>query len=169
MKIIVGFRRLSRVITLSILYYFEASENLSPAEVFNIFCGNFAPDPDEEQVFGCEARVFEQVLPYVREVFMGVTSHLEDLDRTLTSASENWRLDRMSKVDRNIMRIALYEMLYREDIPPKVSINEAIDLGKDYGTEDSGAFINGILDHVHQMLNRKTVGPGADEAAGREE
>ncbi len=169
MKIIVGLRRLSRVITLSLLYYFEGIEKLSPEEVFNIFRGNFAPDPEEEQVFGCEVRVFEQALPYVREIFMGVTSHLEDLDRTLTSASENWRLDRMSKVDRNIMRIALYEMLHRKDIPPKVSINEAIDLGKEYGTEDSGAFINGILDHVHQMLNRNMIGPGEDEAAGREE
>jgi N utilization substance protein B len=165
----VGLRRLSRVITLSILYYFEASENLSPEEVFNIFRGNFSPEPQEEQIFDCEPHVFEQALPYVREIFMGVATNLENLDRTLASASENWRLDRMSKVDRNIMRIALYEMVYRDDIPPKVSINEAIDLGKEYGTEDSGAFINGVLDHVHQMLGRNEIGPGVDESAGREE
>jgi len=62
--------------------------------------------------------------------------------------SRNWRLSRMSCVDRNIMRIAVYEMLFCSDIPAKVSINEAIDIGKKYGTEESGAFINGILDSV---------------------
>jgi N utilization substance protein B len=65
----------------------------------------------------------------------------------------------MPVVDRNVLRIAVYEMLYCGDIPPKVSINEAIDLGKTYGSEESGAFINGILDHVLPELTRGTVHP----------
>ena len=62
--------------------------------------------------------------------------------------AENWRIERMSGVDRNILRIAVFELVYCNDIPPRVAINEAIDLGKQYGTEESGAFINGILDSI---------------------
>jgi transcription antitermination factor NusB len=58
----------------------------------------------------------------------------------------------MSRVDRNILRLAIYEVLYRKDVPPKVSIDEAVELGKRYGTEESGAFINGILDHIYNAL-----------------
>ena len=72
----------------------------------------------------------------------------------IVAASENWRLERMSIIDRNVLRIALFEMLYCPEIPPKVSINEAIDLGKTFGSPDSGAFINGILDHLLREVNR---------------
>ena len=62
----------------------------------------------------------------------------------------------MSGVDRNVLRVAVYEMLFCDDIPPKVSINEAIDVGKKYGSEESGAFINGILDSIHLALKKQT-------------
>jgi N utilization substance protein B len=63
----------------------------------------------------------------------------------------------MSRVDRNILRIAIYEILHRKDVPPKVSIDEAVDLGKRYGTEESSAFINGILDHIYNQLKAEGV------------
>lgn len=94
----------------------------------------------------------------VREFFeklvLGVALHRKEIDRLIVAASQHWRLERMPVVDRNVLRIAVYEMLHCGDIPPKVSINEAIDLGKTYGSEESGAFINGILDHVLPELHR---------------
>ena len=69
--------------------------------------------------------------------------------------SSNWKIERMACVDRNVMRIAIFELLYCDDIPAKVSINEAIDIGKRYGTDESGAFINGILDSIRKMIDQK--------------
>jgi len=71
------------------------------------------------------------------------------IDAVIESYSSNWKLSRISGVDRNIMRVAVYELLYCSDIPTKVSINEAVDVAKKYGTEESGAFINGVLDSIH--------------------
>lgn len=82
------------------------------------------------------------------ELVEGARRHLEVIDLRIREASENWELRRMPVINRNILRIAVFELLYRDDIPPKVSINEAIELGKRYSTERSGAFINGILDHI---------------------
>jgi len=74
------------------------------------------------------------------------------IDSMIAKFSSNWKLGRMSRVDRNALRIAVYEMLFCDDIPFKVSINEAIDLGKTFGSEESGAFINGILDSIRCAL-----------------
>jgi transcription antitermination factor NusB len=74
------------------------------------------------------------------------------VDELLSKASQHWRLERIAKVDRTILRMALYELLYRDDIPPKATINEAVDLGKKFCSEESGAFINGILDKIYHTL-----------------
>ena len=150
-KIRVGRRRLSREIALRILFQLDASTGLSPDEIYTLFLRNFSPEHDEERVLDCEDPIFEQVLPFARELFFGVAKNLAEVDGIINEASEHWRLERMSRVDRNVMRLAVYEMTHREDIPPKVSINEAVDLGKEFGAEDSGAFINGILDRIHRQ------------------
>ena len=100
----------------------------------------------------------ESVRPFAEQLLNGVYQHRDELDAMIVAASENWRIERMSIIDRNVLRIALYEMLYRLEIPPKVSINEAIDLGKTFGSPDSGSFINGILDHLLREVNR--IGEG---------
>ena len=94
---------------------------------------------------------------FLRRLVLGVLEHREELDRLIEQYSENWRLDRIDVIDRNILRMALFELLYCEDIPPKVTINEAIDLGKRYGSEDSGSFINGILDRIQNEVVRKPI------------
>jgi len=94
------------------------------------------------------------VRPFAEQLLYGVHAHRDELDGMIVAASEHWRLERMSIIDRNVLRIALYEMLYRAEIPPKVSVNEAIDLGKTFGSPDSGAFINGILDHLLPEVSR---------------
>ena len=96
---------------------------------------------------------------FLKRLVLGVLKHREELDRLIERYSENWRLDRIDVIDRNILRMALFELLYCEDIPPKVTINEAIDLGKRYGSEDSGSFINGILDRIQNEVVRKPIGP----------
>ena len=78
-----------------------------------------------------------------------------EIDALIERFSKNWKIRRMSCVDRNVMRIAVYELLYCQDIPPKVSINEAVDIGKKFGTEESGAFINGILDSIREALEKE--------------
>jgi len=94
---------------------------------------------------------------FVERIVLGVIEHCQEIDRLIEQYSENWRLDRMNLVDRNILRMATFELLYFEDIPPKVTLNEAIDLGKRYGTEDSGSFINGILDRIQNEAIRKPL------------
>lgn len=96
---------------------------------------------------------------YFLTLVTGVMERMADIDERIVGTSSNWKLSRMSGVDRNIIRIAVYELLFREDIPHKVAINEAIDIGKKFGTEKSGKFINGILDNVYQ---RFIEGSGAE-------
>jgi N utilization substance protein B len=96
---------------------------------------------------------------FIQRLVQGVLEHCPELDRLIEQYSENWRLDRINLVDRNILRMALFELLYCEEIPPKVTINEAIDLGKRFGSEDSGSFINGILDCIQHEVIRKPLEP----------
>ena len=84
----------------------------------------------------------------------GTLEHQNELDAVIKKYAKNWDLHRMAVVDRNVLRLAIYEMLHREDIPPVVSINEAVDIAKKFSTEDSGKFVNGILDKVKGDLMR---------------
>jgi N utilization substance protein B len=84
----------------------------------------------------------------------GTLENRERLDEEIKKHTQNWDLGRMAVVDRNILRLAIYEMFYRDDIPPVVSINEAVDIAKKFSTEESGRFVNGILDKVKSELMR---------------
>lgn len=92
----------------------------------------------------------EDVTRFARALLEGTLQRRASIDDAIAGAAQNWHLSRMAVVDRNILRMAVYEMLYVEDIPAKVSINEAIDLGKRYSTQQSGSFINGILDRIRR-------------------
>lgn len=110
-------------------------------EAVELFCKHFG--------------VSKNVKPFFLRLVLGVREFQHEIDSLIERFSENWKLSRMSRVDRNVIRIAVYELLHCDDIPPKVSINEAIDIGKRYGTEDSGAFINGVLDGVRISLEKE--------------
>src|SRR5262249_43421593 len=84
----------------------------------------------------------------------GMVAHLPEVDERIRRYCENYEFRRISAVDRNVLRLAIYEMLYRDDIPPVVSINEAIELAKTFGGGESGRFVNGILDRVRKDLDR---------------
>lgn len=85
---------------------------------------------------------------FARELVAGCQEHQAELDERIRAVAENWEMGRMAIVDRNVLRLAAYELLYLKDVPPKVAINEAIDLAKRFSTGDSGGFVNGILDKI---------------------
>ncbi|HWH72031.1 MAG TPA: transcription antitermination factor NusB [Candidatus Sulfotelmatobacter sp.] len=87
-------------------------------------------------------------------LIQGTLEHREEADTAIKKYAQNWELHRIAAVDRNILRLAIFEMLHREDIPPVVSINEAVDIAKKFSTQDSGKFVNGILDKVKGELMR---------------
>jgi transcription antitermination protein NusB len=94
------------------------------------------------------------VRAFADPLIRGTMEHHADLDAQIKKYAKNWDIHRMAVVDRNVLRLAIYEMLYREDIPPVVSINEAVDIAKRFSTEESGKFVNGILDKVKGDLMR---------------
>ena len=143
-----GQRRKSREIALQMLYQMEMTGQ-PPHEVIDLYYELASGDDDNKNPNFAKA-----VRPFAEQLLYGVHAHRDELDGMIVAASEHWRLERMSIIDRNVLRIALYEMLYRAEIPPKVSVNEAIDLGKTFGSPDSGAFINGILDHLLPEVSR---------------
>jgi len=135
-----GTRRKAREVALQVLFQIDVSR-VEAHEAIELFWDNFdAP---------------ENVRDFSTELITGTQSQRDDIDNLIKSCSENWSLERMSKVDRNILRLAVYELVYCNDIPPKVTINEAIDLGKEFGSENSGSFINGILDALYTKLRRE--------------
>jgi N utilization substance protein B len=133
-------RRRAREIALQVLYQREFNQ-VEAEEALALFWNNF--------------EVLKGALKFSERLIKGVEAHREDLDRIIEQHSSNWKVGRMTHVDRTILRIATYELIYCDDIPPKVTINEAIDIGKKYGSEDSGAFINGILDKVKSEERRQ--------------
>lgn len=128
-----GKRRRSRELALQALFYIDMSKEDSE-EILERFCANFKP-PDS-------------ALTFFLKIVKGVLRYLPEIDTLIEQFSKNWRISRMSYVDRNVLRIAVYELICCGDIPPKVSINEAIDIAKKFGTAESGAFINGIIDSI---------------------
>ena len=99
-------------------------------------------------------RISPRRLPYVRHILALMEAHLAEVDRTLQDAMENWRLERLSTLDRAVLRIAATEMLFADEVPPKVSIQEAIRLAEQYGGPDSPRFVNGVLDALYKRLPR---------------
>jgi len=93
---------------------------------------------------------------FADSLVLGVAKNSELIDKVITTHTTNWQLKRMAVIDRNVLRFAVYELLFMEDIPPKVAINEAIDIAKKYGDRDSGKFVNGVLDKINKT-ERKTA------------
>jgi transcription antitermination protein NusB len=91
---------------------------------------------------------------FAEPLIRGALEHRDEADELIKKHAQNWELHRIAAVDRNILRLAIYEMLHRDDIPPVVSINEAVDIAKKFSTQDSGKFVNGILDKIKGELMR---------------
>ena len=135
-------RTQAREIALQALYQFDMLRQIEDstytrAEDFESFIQESTEDLD--------------VRDYTRRLLRGVLDSIDDLDAQIAAVSENWRLHRTAAVDRCALRIGLFEMLESAEVPPKVAINEAIDLAKKYSAEQSGAFVNGILDRIYML------------------
>ena len=104
---------------------------------------------------------------FAKRLLEGTLEHRDELDEVIQSVAQNWNFSRMAVIDRNVLRLATHELLHCTDIPPKVAINEAIEIGKRYSTQNSGAFINGILDRImNRALAANGAGKAADEGEG---
>ncbi|EGL16715.1 MULTISPECIES: transcription antitermination factor NusB [unclassified Paenibacillus] len=132
-------RRVAREIALQSLYQIDMN-GVSAAEAVNVAVHE-AENDNEAQVDHKE-----KIMPeYIRELVDGTLSNRERIDQLLAGYLKGWKMDRLSRVDREVLRLAAFEMLFQEDVPPKVVVNEAIDLAKHFGTDDSGKFVNGVL------------------------
>jgi transcription antitermination factor NusB len=106
----------------------------------------------------------DKIKIFAREIISGCRAHADTIDCAIEDACTNWKLDRMAVVDRNILRIGTYELLFNSDTPPKVAINEAIEMAKNFGHEKSGKFINGVLDKIHRKGNHGKEASGSTTA-----
>ncbi|MAG63297.1 transcription antitermination factor NusB [Candidatus Woesearchaeota archaeon] len=110
---------------------------------------------------------------YARHLVEGTLGARESLDKTIQSVAQNWEISRMAVIDRNVLRLATFELMMSDEIPPNVAINEAIELGKRFSTAQSGSFINGILDKIKNQAAQPEESPDpepeAECAAGSEE
>jgi N utilization substance protein B len=139
-----GARRSGREAALQMLFQFEAS-GASAAQTIELFWraqadADFEPDPEGRS--------------YADTLVRGVADNLAAVDKQITSASKNWRLERMGRVDRNLLRMGTWELMAQKDVPRAVVIDEAVELAKSYGTEDSSSFVNGVLDRIATDLGR---------------
>lgn len=105
-------------------------------------------------------------IPFMETLVRKVWANRKEIDEKIDRAAEHWKIERMSPVDRNILRIAVCEMLFLEGIPPVVSINEAVELGKVFGDSESGAFINGVLDRIYKESSPKNEIPSSAGPSG---
>ncbi|EHQ88102.1 transcription antitermination factor NusB [Desulfosporosinus youngiae] len=128
-------RRLARETALQVLFQRDLTkEPMNTAEEVQRWAEEFVvPEPSRN---------------FAQELVDGTIAHQDEIDQTISSFAQDWTLNRMAKVDRNVMRLAAYEILYRSDIPGRVSLNEAIELAKRFGGEESAKFVNGILDRI---------------------
>jgi len=135
-----GTRRLSRELAIKVLFYLEFSDD-NPGIAFDLISDNFEAS--------------DEIKPFSRESVLGVCSHIEAIDDLISKTSKNWKIKRIAKIELSILRLAVYELLYNEDIPSKVSMNEAIEIAKEFGDDNSGSFVNGILDKIFITVQPK--------------
>ncbi len=135
-------RHTAREITLCLLFNFSFNTEEKPEELLELYI-NYFPDA-ENGIIPEDIRNDN----YISKTYFGVTQKISELDSYIENASENWKPERISRVSRSILRLAIYEILYIEDIPEKVSINEAIELAKRFDEDNSYIYVNGILANV---------------------
>jgi transcription antitermination protein NusB len=143
-----GARRIARERALQALYHLEVHPS-DPAVALDAAFAAAAsepgapagkPDPESQR--------------FALELVQGVWDHRQQIDELIQAHSHNWRVDRMSRIDRNVLRLGIFELQHLHDVPRKVTINEAVELGKLYGTAESSAFINGLLDRIAVGLGK---------------
>lgn len=144
-------RSRGREVALQVLYQVEQNPGLSSDEIRRFIQRRLLED--------------RKLCEFTEALVAGVHEHQSRIDTMISEVAENWRLDRMAAIDRNILRLGAYEMLFRPEVPAKVAINEALELAKRYSTAQSSRFVNGILDRVLQYQLQATTAPATLEAS----
>ena len=134
-------RRASREIAMKLLYQLEIQKDDREEQIHRVLEENSFTNKDRE---------------YVKDVVDGVQKNLAHIDKAIGIHCKGWKIGRISKIDLSIMRLSIYEICFREDIPYNVSVNEAVELAKKYSTEDAGSFINGILSNISKVSELPT-------------
>jgi N utilization substance protein B len=138
-----GLRRQARECAVQWLFQYDVIRQHNPQMV-----------DSSQSAFPSMIEISPDAKPFAEQLAQGVLVHLTELDELLQRVTDHWSVDRMAVVDRNVLRCALFELLYLDDIPAKVTINEAIEIAKRFGSEESGAFVNGILDRIMKSEDR---------------
>ena len=133
-------RRKNRIAAIQFLYTWELDPTPSHASSFEAFLKNFNSDPNQ--------------FVFAKDLICGTLENIAAIDEKIKHYSQNWQFNRIAKIELAILRLAIFELLFRKDIPPIASINEAIDLTKFFSTPDSKRFINGILDKIKDEIDR---------------
>ena len=134
-------RRRAREYALQVLFQLDVTNNKFTDEVLKNFWKNIKEDDDVKE--------------FANDIVIGTRENIDSIDKIIKKTAEHWAINRIAVVDRNILRAATYELLYRSDIPPSVVMNEAIEISKKFSTEDSASFINGILDKIAKKTVKK--------------
>jgi len=158
-------RRQSRECALQILYQCDTLDEWTEDRV-DLYFDVFQKDRDDDSEVQAEPTAAEEGnLQFCRGVVAGVMQRIEEIDDYIVSASAHWSIKRMSRIDRNILRIAVFEIYYLSDIPVRVSINEAIEVAKRYSSIDSASFVNGVLDKVASIAEGKSSADAEKKSA----
>ncbi len=135
-----GIRRQARMVALQTLYEYDTVRHL-PAEVLERHAE--------------ERHLHPKVVEYASELTMGVCGHMADIDAHIQSAAKEWPLQQMARIDKNILRLAIYEILFNNTVPAKAAINEAVELAKTFGSETSSRFVNGVLGTIFNRAQQQ--------------
>jgi N utilization substance protein B len=141
-EIMPGIRRQARMIALQTLYEYDIAHH-DPMEVL--------PRHAEER------HLHPKVVEYANELVLGVRDHLVDIDAHIQSAAREWPLQQMARIDKNILRLAIYEILFNNTVPAKAAINEAVELAKTFGSDTSSRFINGVLGTIFNRAQQQPI------------
>lgn len=144
-----GNRRRARELALQTLYAIDANDGGMDEALVHM--KTWATEGSEVEGEDIGEGVGPDVEEFAEELVRGVIANIESIDTLLGECSTNWKVPRMALVDRNVLRLATFELQHLRDIPPKVTLNEAIEIAKRYGAGDSSAFINGVLDRIASM------------------
>jgi N utilization substance protein B len=150
-------RRLGRECALKILFALRHDTNVNQNELLGRFWENFrfADDALGEPLDTQDQPVSETAKRFTEQLVKGIVEYRPVLDQRISEAAKNWSLERMTAVDISILRMACFELCYMPDIPARVTMNEAIEIAKRYGTKESPSFVNGLLDKIAKMVDKK--------------
>ncbi len=149
-----GARRRGREAALQMLYQMEASD-VRAGEAIRLFWPNLAVQEDADAEGKRDTRGAAEAVEFANALVLGCEERVAEIDERIREASQHWRLERMTRVDRNILRLGTFELLGMSDVPRRVTLNEAVELAKRYGSEGSSGFVNGILDRIASDLQKE--------------